>query len=143
MHETSHENNGSHISALEVAMSGFPAGPFAVPEPTCGLTGGLHCALPLDGSVQSIKLHLRRHGHRHAQRQAIECPWMGCSHTLKWMNIPRHIQSIHLGVRFRCFNCSKPYTRPEGLARHTVSLKCYGQCLFQVDKNVRSPPHVL
>ncbi|KAH0832986.1 hypothetical protein J3R83DRAFT_11964, partial [Lanmaoa asiatica] len=76
------------------------------------------CALPLSGSVKSIKSHLRMHGYRHPQRQAVQCPWMGCSNTLRWMNIPRHIQSVHLGIRFECFNCGKRYTRLEGLARH-------------------------
>ncbi|KAF8554903.1 hypothetical protein OG21DRAFT_1508289 [Imleria badia] len=67
---------------------------------------------------------------RLAERQVIQCPFMGCSDTLQWINIPRHIKSIHLGVRFRCPNCGKLYTRPEGLATHTASLKCYGRCLF-------------
>ncbi|KAI9574321.1 hypothetical protein HD554DRAFT_2034459 [Boletus coccyginus] len=75
---------------------GFPA----VPAPTCGLAGGLHCTLPLGGSDKSIGDHLRVHGHTHPQRQAAQCPWVGCSDTLQWMNIPRHIRSIHLGVRF-------------------------------------------
>lgn len=118
----------AHVSALGWTMSGLAVGPFAVPARTCGLSGGLHCGLPSDGSLTAIKLHLHTHGHRHARRQAVQCPWMGCTDTLKWMNVPRHIQSIHLGVRFACFNCGKLYTRPEGLARHTIALKCYGQC---------------
>ncbi|KAN0081345.1 hypothetical protein V8E55_008969 [Tylopilus felleus] len=55
--------------------------------------------------------YLHRHGHRHPQRQIVQCPFEGCSSSMLWMNIPRHIQSIHLGVRFRCPNCDKPYTR--------------------------------
>ncbi|KAH0831159.1 hypothetical protein J3R83DRAFT_13735, partial [Lanmaoa asiatica] len=98
--------------------------PFAVPLPTCGILGGLPCALPLDGSVKSIKWHLRMLGHRHPQRQTVLCPWNGCSDTLQWMNIPRHIQSCHLGIRFGCLNCGKSYTRPEGLTKHTASLNC-------------------
>ncbi|KAF8554906.1 hypothetical protein OG21DRAFT_1508298 [Imleria badia] len=105
-----------------------------VPAPACGLAGSLPCALPLEGSAQSIRLHLRMHGHRHAQRQVVQCPFMGCSDALQWMSIPRHIKSIHLGVRFRCPNCDKQYTRREGLATHTASLKCYGQYLFCIEK---------
>ena len=68
MHESSHENDASQdMPAHEVATEGFPA----VPEPTCGLAGGLYCALPLDGSAKSIKLHLRTHGHRHQQREVL------------------------------------------------------------------------
>jgi hypothetical protein len=133
MDEPSHENNASQdVPVHEMVMDGFPA----VPAPTCGLAGGLHCALPLDGSAKSIKLHLRLHGYSHLQREAVQCPWVGCARTLQWMSIPRHIQSTHLGVRFRCLNCGKLYTRPRGLAVHTASLKCYGQCLFRIQKNV-------
>jgi hypothetical protein len=131
--EHSHENNDlQDVPAHEVAMDSFPA----VPVPTCGLAGGLHCALPLYGSARSIKSHLRMHGYRHLQREAVQCPWMGCARTLQWMSIPRHIQSTHLGVRFTCLNCGKQYTRPKGLAIHTASLKCYSQCLFRIKKNV-------
>ncbi|KAG6381980.1 hypothetical protein JVT61DRAFT_608 [Boletus reticuloceps] len=126
------------VSALAVATTGL----HAVPAPTCGLASGLHCTLPLDGSTKSIKLHLRKHGHWHSQRRVVQCPWTGCPAILRWMNIPRHIQSIHLGVRFRCFNCGKAYTRPEGLAVHTASLKCYGNAYFCVERK-HSPLHSL
>ena len=129
MHASSHGNNASEGMPPH-DVGGFPA----VPAPTCGLAGGLHCTLPLGGSARSIGFHLRMHGHRHSQRQTVQCPWVGCSDTLRWMNIPRHIQSIHLGVRFRCFNCGKAYTRPRGLAMHTASLECYGQCLFCIEE---------
>ncbi|KAF8141172.1 hypothetical protein EV363DRAFT_1150227 [Boletus edulis] len=126
MHQSFHVNNALQgVSTLAVVTTGL----HAIPAPTCGLASGLHCTLPLDGSTKSIKLHLRKHGHWHSQRQVVQCPWTGCPAILRWMNIPRHIQSIHLGVRFRCFNCGKAYTRPEGLAVHTASLKCYGMCI--------------
>lgn len=140
VHETSHENNGPHLFAPEVEIEGFPSGPFFMPVPTCRLASGLHCALPLDGSVKSIRQHLRLHGHRYRQQKTVQCPWVGCSNTLLWMNMPRHIQSTHLGVRFRCFSCGKPYTRFEALTRHTTSLKCSGQGLFRTGKNVCLPP---
>ncbi|KAF8416132.1 hypothetical protein L210DRAFT_3511939 [Boletus edulis BED1] len=122
IHQSFHVNNALQgVSTLAVVTTGL----HAIPAPTCGLASGLHCTLPLDGSTKSIKLHLRKHGHWHSQRQVVQCPWTGCPAILRWMNIPRHIQSIHLGVRFRCFNCGKAYTRLEGLAVHTASLKCY------------------
>lgn len=142
VHGGIHENDGSHdTSALDVAMAGFPSTPFVVPAPICGLAGGLPCALPLDGSVRCTRLHLRLHGHHHPQRQTVHCPWIGCSDTLQWMNVPRHIQSVHLGIRFRCFDCGRAYTRREGLTRHTASLKCRGQCLFCIKKNILTTEH--
>jgi len=130
-HESFYGSNALEvIPPHEVVMEDFPA----VQAPTCGLAGGLHCTLPLGGSIESIRFHLCMHGHSHPQRQVVQCPWVGCSDTLRWMNIPRHIRSIHLGVRFRCLNCGKAYTRPRGLAMHTASLECYGQCLFCIEK---------
>ncbi|KAG8216035.1 hypothetical protein J3R82DRAFT_8031 [Butyriboletus roseoflavus] len=124
-------------------MAGSPVAPFAVPAHTCGLAGGLPCALPLDNSTTSVRLHLRLHGHMHPQRQIAQCPWMWCSDILQWKNIPRHIQSVHLGIRFRCFNCGKPYTRSEGLARHTTSQKCIGLVNACVaSRKTYSPPNV-
>ncbi|KAF8548196.1 hypothetical protein OG21DRAFT_790166 [Imleria badia] len=123
VHGSSHEYNAPQdVPTLQAAIPGFPA----LPAPTCGLAGGLPCALQLEGSVKSINLHLRRHCHRYPQRHVVQCPFTGCSDTLQWINIPRHIKSIHLGVRFRCPNCDKPYTRPKGLATHIASQKCHG-----------------
>ncbi|KAG8213350.1 hypothetical protein J3R82DRAFT_11836 [Butyriboletus roseoflavus] len=128
MHEIAHENNGSQDVSTFGGVIGFPAVPFAAAPATCGLAGGLYCThwQPLDHSVKAIRMHIRMHGHRHPQRQIVQCPWMGCSHTSQWANIPRHIQSVHLGVRFVCSNCGTRYTRQEGLTRHTASLKCNG-----------------
>ncbi|KAF8547324.1 hypothetical protein OG21DRAFT_934124 [Imleria badia] len=123
MHGSPHAYNTSqHVPGLQVDMQDFPA----LLEPTCGLAGGLPCTLPVEGSVKSIKWHCGIHGHKHPQRQVVQCPFGGCPSTLQWMNMPRHIQSRHLGIRFRCPNCDKPYTRLEGLKMHTASLKCYG-----------------
>lgn len=131
MHDLYHEHSTlQNAPAFEAAMTNFPSATAS----TCGLAGGLHCAVPLDGSAKSIRLHLRMHGHRHPQRQVVQCPWVGCSATLQWTNIRRHIQSIHQGIRFRCPNCNKAYTRSGALAMHTASLKCHSQCLFGTEK---------
>ena len=134
---SSHGYNVSQdVPALQVVMPGFPA----LVAPTCGLAGGLPCVMPLEGSAMSIKWHLRMHGHKHLQREVVQCPWVGCSDTLQWTNIPRHIKSIHLGVRFWCPNCNRAYTRRNGLVAHTASLNCQGLCLRLccIDKNILS-----
>ncbi|KAG6332247.1 hypothetical protein ID866_6839 [Astraeus odoratus] len=48
----------------------------------------------------------------------VVCPWQGCTKSLQYMNLPRHIRSAHLGVRFCCERCGKSVTRKEGIARH-------------------------
>lgn len=79
---------------------------------------GPPCGSLLEGSIQSIRSHLRFHGHRHEESAIILCPWQGCTAQLQYMSIPRHIRSTHLGVRFRCEKCGKTLTREEGLAKH-------------------------
>ncbi|KAL4065019.1 hypothetical protein V8B97DRAFT_1985042 [Scleroderma yunnanense] len=83
---------------------------------TCRLTPP--CGALLEGSIQSIRTHLRFHGHRYEESSVIPCPWQGCTTQLQYMSVPRHIRSTHLGVRFRCDQCGKTLTREEGLVRH-------------------------
>ncbi|KIM59367.1 hypothetical protein SCLCIDRAFT_1018978 [Scleroderma citrinum Foug A] len=83
----------------------------------CRLSGP-PCGALLGGSIQSIRAHLRFHGHRYEECSIISCPWQGCTAQLQYMSVPRHIRSTHLGVRFRCEQCGKTLTREEGLAKH-------------------------
>ncbi|KAF9234109.1 hypothetical protein BU15DRAFT_66022 [Melanogaster broomeanus] len=36
------------------------------------------------------------------ERSMVQCPWTGCIDVLRRRNIPRHIRSVHLGVRVQC-----------------------------------------
>ncbi|KAF8554442.1 hypothetical protein OG21DRAFT_1061468 [Imleria badia] len=91
---------------------------------SCNIVSDIPCNRPLDGTLQSIRQHLSLHGHKHQGRDMVQCPWAGCSDKLRWMNIPRHIRSIHLGVRMVCPTCERSFTRPLGLAKHVASNKC-------------------
>ena len=98
------------------------------PEPTpmssCNIDTNMPCNQPLDGTLLSIRWHLALHGHKHQGKDLVQCPWAGCSDMLRWMNIPRHIRSIHLGVRMVCPTCERSFTRPLGLTKHVASNKC-------------------
>lgn len=96
----------------------------APPVPPCMLAGGMPCERPLDGTLPSIRNHLFMHGYRHRGREMVQCPWTGCFDRLRWMNIPRHIRSVHLGVRMACPNCRRSFTRTLGLAKHVSSKNC-------------------
>ena len=96
------------------------APPFVSP---CKIFGDKPCNQPLDGTPASIRWHLSMHGHNHQGGEMVQCPWAGCSDNLRWMNIPRHIRSIHLGVRIVCPTCEKSFTRSLGLAKHVASSK--------------------
>ncbi|KIJ67149.1 hypothetical protein HYDPIDRAFT_109171 [Hydnomerulius pinastri MD-312] len=92
----------------------------------CHLAHNAPCTDPLLGTVQSIRAHLRMHGHKHREKSVVACPWEGCNKELRWMNIPRHIRSVHLGVRVHCVHCGKPFSREKALEAHRASQKCKG-----------------
>ncbi|KAF8126963.1 hypothetical protein EV363DRAFT_1346753 [Boletus edulis] len=98
------------------------------PEPastsSCRILSDRPCTQPLNGSLLSIRNHLSMHGHKHQRNEVVQCPWAGCPDKLQWMNVPRHIRSIHLGVRMVCPNCERSFTRSLGLAKHVASNKC-------------------
>lgn len=103
------------------AMSMDLAPPFVS---ACKIADDMPCNQPLDGTLVSIRRHLSMHRHKHQAREMVECPWVGCSDKLRWMNIPRHVRSIHLGVRMVCPTCERSFTRSLGLARHIASQQC-------------------
>ena len=103
------------------AMSTVLAPPFVS---ACKIADDMPCNQPLDGTLASIRRHLSMHGHKHQAREMVECPWAGCSDNLRWMNIPRHVRSIHLGVRLVCPTCERSFTRSLGLAKHIASQQC-------------------
>lgn len=110
------------------------------PEPyflhTCNANGPRTSSAPLETfwwyAVRSTarwyapfhKGHLLMHGHKHRGKVVVQCPWAGCSDRLRWMNIPRHVRFIRLGVRMACPNCKKSFTRAWGLTKHVTSKKC-------------------
>ena len=102
------------------AMTMALAPPFVSP---CKIVGDKPCNQPRDGTPASIRWHLSMHGHNHQGREMVQCLWAGCSDNLRWMNIPRHIRSIHLGVWMVCPTCKRSFTHPLGLAKHIASSK--------------------
>ncbi|KIJ60395.1 hypothetical protein HYDPIDRAFT_117314 [Hydnomerulius pinastri MD-312] len=90
----------------------------------CHLAPGAACADLLLGTVPSIRAHLRNHGHKHKENSVIPCPWAGCNKRLRWMNVPRHVRSVHLGVRVWCGKCGRPFTRERGLEVHLALTNC-------------------
>ncbi|KAF8837478.1 hypothetical protein BDN67DRAFT_1004909 [Paxillus ammoniavirescens] len=89
----------------------------------CRLAGGATCTQPLHGTMASLREHIRMHGHKHPGRSSVQCPWVGCPDQLQWDNMPRHIASIHMGIRLQCWRCGKLFTRAKALERHVASNK--------------------
>lgn len=85
---------------------------------TCQIAGNTTCTVPLEGNIRSIRMHLRQHGYRQKECSAIICPWQGCKEVVQYRNLPRHVRSIHLGVKLRCAQCGKGFTRADGMAKH-------------------------
>ncbi|KAH7884306.1 hypothetical protein F5I97DRAFT_1888523 [Phlebopus sp. FC_14] len=90
-------------------------------QTSCRIASAQVCTFPLMGNIQSIRFHLRLHGHRHREQVVVSCPWAGCTRPLRWANVPRHIRSCHLGVKFQCNKCKKQFTREYGLATHVAA----------------------
>ncbi|KIJ12860.1 hypothetical protein PAXINDRAFT_14421 [Paxillus involutus ATCC 200175] len=99
----------------------FAPTPPAMQTLICGLAGGATCTQPLHGTMTSLQAHIRMHGHKHPGRSSVQCPWMGCLDRLQWDNMPRHIASIHMGIRLKCGRCGKLFTRAKALERHVAS----------------------
>ncbi|KIJ08162.1 hypothetical protein PAXINDRAFT_18681 [Paxillus involutus ATCC 200175] len=97
--------------------------PSAMQTLICGLAGGAICTQPLYSTMASLREHIRMHGHKHPGRSSVQCPWMGCQDRLQWENMPRHIASIHMGIRLQCERCGKLFTRAKALEKHTASDK--------------------
>ncbi|KAF8837477.1 hypothetical protein BDN67DRAFT_1013838 [Paxillus ammoniavirescens] len=101
----------------------FSPAPPAMQALICGLAGGATCTQPLYNTVTSLREHLHMHGHKHPARSSVQCPWMGCPDRLQWENVPRHIASIHMGIRLQCLRCGKLFTRATALEKHAASDK--------------------
>ncbi|KAN0092917.1 hypothetical protein V8E55_003701 [Tylopilus felleus] len=111
-----------HAQNTPVHTAEILPGPASVS--TCKIATKIPCTQPLDGTSWSIRWHLYMHGHKHPRREIVQCPWAGCCDKLRWMNIPRHIRSVHLGARMVCPTCERSFTRSLGLTKHIASKKC-------------------
>ncbi|KAF8843805.1 hypothetical protein BDN67DRAFT_119516 [Paxillus ammoniavirescens] len=114
--------NPPDAPAIQGTPNFVPAPP-AMQALTCRLASGTTCAQPLYGTMASLREHIRMHGHKHPERSIVRCPWMGCQDQLQWENMPRHIGSIHMGIRLQCWRCGKLFTRTKALEKHVVSTR--------------------
>ncbi|KIJ12867.1 hypothetical protein PAXINDRAFT_14424 [Paxillus involutus ATCC 200175] len=118
---------GMHLSPPDApAVQGtqnFTPAPPPMRTLVCGLAGGTTCTQPLYGTMASLREHIHTHGHKHPGRSTVQCPWMGCPDRLQWENMPRHIASIHMGIRLQCERCGKLFTRAKALEKHVTSNK--------------------
>ncbi|KAG1740836.1 uncharacterized protein EDB91DRAFT_1131712 [Suillus paluster] len=72
----------------------------------------------------------------------ISCGWDGCSEQMKPGNLPRHVLSSHLEVRWICLLCSKSLSREDAFRRHTQEKEAcqyarptisYGDGVLEID----------
>jgi len=94
------------------------------------------CGLYLEGTQSAISAHLRRHGITASpDHNTIDCPWGGCSKTMKKDSLTRHILT-HIGVRARCSMCGLVRSRSDVIRAHIASSE---SCKFAFSEVVHGP----
>ena len=94
------------------------------------------CGLYLEGTHGAISAHLRRHGITASpDHNTIDCPWDGCSKTIKKDSLTRHILT-HIGVKARCSMCGLVRSRCDVIRAHIASSE---SCKFAFSDVVHGP----
>ncbi|KAG1797229.1 uncharacterized protein BJ212DRAFT_1406343 [Suillus subaureus] len=99
----------------------------------CKLEGG-PCGMFVEGTTTTVSAHLRGHGITGPDGASTNCPWAGCSKTLKRGGMTRHILT-HLGVKVRCSMCGVVKCRLDLLRAHIRSSEsCRLACVDTVHR---------
>jgi len=83
-----------------------------------------NCTMHVALQQKHVSKHLQqRHGINTSatseDTQKVSCRWLDCVHAeVKPGNMARHVLSTHLGVRWKCQTCGRPYTREDAFRRH-------------------------
>ncbi|KAI9568236.1 hypothetical protein HD554DRAFT_2101052 [Boletus coccyginus] len=71
--------------------------------------------------VQGLKFseHLRScHGIRGPDKEILTCRWYGCFVVMNKESLERHVNEIHIGMKYLCPHCSELFTRSYTLQTH-------------------------
>ncbi|KAG0703329.1 hypothetical protein DFH29DRAFT_917521 [Suillus ampliporus] len=106
------------------------------------------CTMHVGVEHKQVAKHLQqRHGVNTSatseETDKISCLWMNCFDSpMKPGNLPRHVLSAHLPVRWNCLTCRKQLSREDAFRRHTQEkLGCqyarpaisYGDGVVEID----------
>lgn len=81
--------------------------------------GGIPCSAYI--SVLDLSTHLRMHGVKGPGDLVIHCAWDGCARApMKRESVIRHIEEVHLHLKYMCSQCGTSFSRKYTLNSHVL-----------------------
>ncbi|KAG1832568.1 hypothetical protein DFJ58DRAFT_823086 [Suillus subalutaceus] len=81
--------------------------------------GGIPCGAYI--SVLDLSKHVRMHGVKGPGDLAIQCAWDGCTRPpMKRESVVRHIEEVHVQVKYPCSQCWASFSRKHTLSSHVL-----------------------
>lgn len=93
----------------------------ASPGLTClwNIGGGVPCSAYI--SVLDLSKHMRMHGVKGPGDLEIQCAWDGCARApMKRESVVRHIEEVHVQVKYLCSQCWASFSRKHTLNSHIL-----------------------
>ncbi|KAG2133628.1 uncharacterized protein EDB93DRAFT_1254728 [Suillus bovinus] len=79
--------------------------------------GGIPCGAYI--SVFDLSKHMRMHGVKGPGDLEIQCAWDGCTRApMKRESVVRHIEEVHVQVKYTCNQCWASFSRKNTLKSH-------------------------
>ncbi|KAG0695908.1 hypothetical protein DFH29DRAFT_953521 [Suillus ampliporus] len=74
-------------------------------------------------NVSDLSKHLRTHGVQGSGDLVMPCAWDGCARTpMKRQSVVRHVEEVHLQVKYPCSQCGTSFSRKNTLKSHLSRL---------------------
>lgn len=81
--------------------------------------GGTPCGAYI--SVLDLSKHVRMHGVKGPGNLEIQCAWDGCTRApMKRESVVRHLEEVHVKVKYLCSQCWAPFSRKYTLGSHVL-----------------------
>ncbi|KIK39164.1 hypothetical protein CY34DRAFT_89736, partial [Suillus luteus UH-Slu-Lm8-n1] len=72
-------------------------------------------------SVSDLSKHLWMHGVNGPAKSVITCAWGGCGRApMKRESVVRHVEEVHLQVKYLCDQCNASFSRRSSRNAHVV-----------------------
>ncbi|KAG2104090.1 uncharacterized protein F5147DRAFT_272315 [Suillus discolor] len=115
-------------------MSAFLSAPHNDPTPAtdfsnhtiCSWDSGLGIPCGAYISVSNLSKHLSTHGVNGPAKSVISCAWGDCGRAaMKRENVIRHVEEVHLQVKYLCDQCNASFSRKSTRNAHVFKLHSY------------------
>ncbi|KAG2043831.1 hypothetical protein BDR03DRAFT_335455 [Suillus americanus] len=80
---------------------------------------GIPCGAYIN--VSDLSKHLRMHGVNGPANSVISCAWGDCGRApMKRESVVRHVEEVHLQVKYLCDQCGAPFSRRSTRNAHVL-----------------------